>query len=161
MKRLLIILFFITSIKCYSQHYAVMTHISDSLATYYVYPDTAVLLHPDIVGQFERDDLDSARATTNAAPVYNFIFNVTRPVKNNQSIDGYVVFAKDPERTIVSHYCQSGTGKNYFYTDRYKGGIRVKDFRAINRAPRTWTYDVYCYDATRLYCVAFCKIIVK
>jgi uncharacterized protein YdhG (YjbR/CyaY superfamily) len=146
-----------------AQHYAVLTPINDSLADYYVYADKEVLSNQAIRSIFASDTELKSSGNNNAVTAikYYFTFYVKRPVHINQNIDGWKVFAVDPEKTVVRHYAKQGTGTKVFLTDLYKGGITVKDAKTVNRSSKIWTYNVYCYDATGLFCVAICNIVVK
>jgi hypothetical protein len=62
----------------------------------------------------------------------------------------------DPEKTTVSHY---GSGTRYFTTNKYKGGVIVKDARYINsHSARQYTLTIKAYDATQLFMIAYCYI---
>jgi len=156
MKQLIILLFILVSLACTAQKvtYATIKPYSGDTLDLYVYPEKEVT--PELRQQFAGDQ------SAQNVRVYNINIEVARPVRNNQNLDGYYLFAKDPEHTIVRHLAKSGTGIRLFNTTTYKGGVFVKDAKTINRnGHRQYTFTVNCYDATGLYCIANCYINVR
>lgn len=95
-------------------------------------------------------------------PVYTCRFTISKPVSNNQVVDIRFTQATDPDRLIVTHAIVSGTGRKYFYTTEAKGGIYIRDAKAINKSgTKTYTLVLHAWDPTRLTAVNNITIYVK